>query len=87
MIEVCVGTLKLMFQPLHIRLGKGLKIKKRESMVFDHTPLTLPLTLTMVFLLRIPPPQPPTPSPPIFLCKYDLNLSKLILSKKLNSKC
>ena len=31
-----------------VLLGKGPKIKKRESMVFDS-----PLTLTMVFLLRI----------------------------------
>ena len=38
-----------------INLGKGPKIKKSESMVFDYTPLTPspPLTLTMVFLLRI----------------------------------
>ena len=35
-------------------LVKGPNIKKRESMVFDHTPLTpSPLTITMVFLLRI----------------------------------
>ena len=33
--------------------GKGPKIKKRESMVFDHTLPTPPLTLTMVFLFRI----------------------------------
>ena len=36
----------------YLQLGKGPKIKKRESMVFDHTPLTPPLTLTMVFLLN-----------------------------------
>ena len=34
--------------------GKGPKIKKRKSMVFDPTPPTpSPLTLTMEFLLRI----------------------------------
>ena len=38
-----------------IKLGKGPKIKKRESMVFDHTPADPlpPLTLTMIVLLRI----------------------------------
>ena len=37
-----------------LNLGKGPKIKKRESRVFDHTPLTpSPLTLTMIFLLTI----------------------------------
>ena len=36
-------------------LGKDPKIKKCESMIFDHTPLkpSPPLTLTIIFLLRI----------------------------------
>ena len=36
-----------------IGLGKGPKIKKRESMVFDNTSPPPPLTLTVVFLFRI----------------------------------
>ena len=54
-----IPSLKILHQKIHcflsFVLGKGPKIKKRESTVFDHTLLTPspPLTLTMVFLLRI----------------------------------
>ena len=56
-------------------LGKGPKIKKRESMVFDYTPPTPPLTLTMIFLLRIF-------SLNFFVMLLWFTLSKWILSKK-----
>ena len=43
-----------MLSSLSLVIVRVPKIKKRESTVFDHTPLTLsPLTLNMVFLLRV----------------------------------